>query len=67
MRSEEHLVFSRANYLSAVQVRNFERWPILKTYVWPNRVVTGWYDGEVIAMNAWLLDRTSWMYAEIGN
>ncbi len=65
--SLQHLVFSRANYLSAVQVRNFERWPILKTYVWPNRVVTGSYDGEVIAMNAWLLDRTSWMYAEIGN
>jgi CotH kinase protein len=65
--SLQRLVFSRANYLSAVQIRNFERWPILKTYVWPNRVVMGSYDGEVIAMNAWLLDRTSWMYAEIGN
>ena len=65
--SLQQLVSSRANYLSAVQVRNFERWPILKTYVWPNRVVMGSYDGEVMAMNAWLLDRTSWMYAEIGN
>lgn len=60
------LVFSRANYLNVVQVRNFERWPILGTYVWPNRVVTGSYDGEVIALNVWLLERLKWVDAEIG-
>lgn len=33
--------------------------------VWPNRVVRGSYDAEVIALNEWLLDRTRWMHAEI--
>ena len=59
--SLQKMVFARSNYLNIVQVRNFERWPILGTYVWPNRVVTGSYDGEVIAMNGWLMDRIRWM------
>lgn len=63
--SLKKLVFSRGNYLSVVQVRNFERWPILGTYVWPNRVVTGSYDGEVIALNVWLLGRLQWVDTEI--
>ena len=63
--SLQNLVFSRANYLSVVQKRNFERWPILGTYVWPNRVVTGSFDGETIALKGWLLDRVRWMDAEI--
>ena len=63
--SLQRLVYSRANYLSVVQVRNFERWPILGTYVWPNRVVTGSYDGETIALNVWLLGRVQWVNAEI--
>ncbi len=54
------------SYLSAVQVRNFERWPILGTYVWPNRVVTGSYAGEVQAMRDWLLARRNWMDAQLG-
>ncbi len=63
--SLKNLVFSRANYLSVVQVRNFERWPILGTWVWPNRVVTGSYDGETIALKTWLIDRINWMDAEV--
>ena len=63
--SLQRLVFSRGNFLSSVQVRNFERWPILGTYVWPNRVVMGSYDGELIAMNLWLQQRMTWMGAEI--
>ncbi len=63
--SLQRLVYSRANYLSVVQVRNFERWPILGTYVWPNRVVTGSYDGETIALNVWLLGRIQWVNTEI--
>jgi hypothetical protein len=64
IESLQRFVTSRANYLSAVQVRNFERWPILGEYVWPNRVVTGSYAGEVSALNSWLNDRTRWMNAE---
>jgi CotH kinase protein len=64
--SLQRLVYSRASYLSVVQVRNFERWPILGTYVWPNRVVTGSYDGETIALNVWLQGRLQWVQNEWG-
>ena len=60
------MVFARSNYLSIVQVWNFERWPILGTCVCSNRVVAGSYDGEVITMNLRLQDRLRWMNGAIG-
>jgi hypothetical protein len=64
--SLQRLVYSRANYLSIVQVQNFERWPILGTWVWPNRVVTGSYTGEATALHLWLAQRLEWINANIG-
>ena len=64
-RMLEHMS-TRQRYLGAVQVRNFERWPILGSWVWPNRVVTGTYNGEGIAMRDWLARRRAWMDAELG-
>ena len=55
---------NRAAYLSHVQVRNFQKWDILSTWVWPNRVVTGSYGGEVTAMKDWLRARVAWMDAQ---
>ena len=55
---------ARRFYLSKVQVRNFQRWPILDVWVWPNRVVTGSYDGEVSAAQNWLWARMRWMDAQ---
>ncbi len=52
---------SKAAYLAEAQVRNFQRWPILNTYVWPNRVVTGTYGGEIVALKEWLQQRLAWM------
>jgi hypothetical protein len=60
---DEFMSIQRA-YLSEVQVRNFERWPILDTWVWPNRVVTGSYSGEVFAMRDWYGRRRIWMDAQ---
>jgi hypothetical protein len=54
-------ITERTSFLHTVQAKNFERWPILNTYVWPNRVVTGSYDGEVDAMRGWLFARRGWM------
>jgi hypothetical protein len=58
-------ITTRRRYLSKVQVKNFERWPILGTYVWPNRVVTGSYDAEVAAMQGWLFQRMQWMNTQL--
>jgi hypothetical protein len=54
----------RKSYLSVVQERNFEKWQILNIWVWPNRVVTGSYDGEGLAMQNWLADRRAWLDAQ---
>lgn len=45
--------------------RNFQRWKILSTYVWPNAKITGSYEGEV----NWLLEnynkRLAWINSQI--
>lgn len=46
------------------QGRNFERWPILDEYVWPNAVVTGSYEGEIDYLLLWLEQRVRWMEAQ---
>ncbi len=55
---------NRALWLSHVQQQNFELWDILNIYVWPNRVVTGSYQGEIDAMKDWLQQRIDWMDAQ---
>lgn len=60
-------IAARQKYLSKVQVRNFDKWPILNTWVWPNRVVTGSWDGEYNAMAYWLFARRKWMEGAFGS
>jgi len=42
-------------------LRNFERWPILETWIWPNVEVTGSFEGEINYLRNWLTDRLKWM------
>jgi hypothetical protein len=58
-------VLARWDYMSGEQRRNFARWPILDTWVWPNRVVTGSYDGEMVALQEWLTARTNWLDGQL--
>ncbi len=51
----------QAAILDASQKANFQRWPILNTYVWPNQVVTGSYKNEVSWLKDWLKKRIEWM------
>ena len=45
--------------------RNYQRWPILGTYVWPNAYVGATYAEEVQYMKDYLSDRLAWMDANI--
>lgn len=56
---------NRAKFFKGAQRNNFKKWPILNTYVWPNRVVTGSYRGEIDAMKDWLTLRIAWMDAQL--
>jgi len=56
---------NQALKLSNVQKNNFQIWDILNIKVWPNRVVTGSYEGEVNAMKSWLRQRTDWIDSQL--
>jgi len=55
---------AHAAVLQQSQLNNFQRWPILEMYVWPNYRITGTYDGEVDFLQSWLSERIAWMDAQ---
>jgi hypothetical protein len=58
-------VTSSSASLQQPQLNNFQRWPILETYVWPNYVIPGSYTGEIDYLNTWLTARIAWMDRQI--
>jgi hypothetical protein len=62
-RSDKLMAFidAMADTLEEAQTRNFEKWPILGTYVWPNAFIGNTYQEEIDYMKDWLLDRIEWM------
>ncbi len=52
---------TRAATLQQAQLNNFQRWPTLENYVWPNFRVTGSYEGELEYLESWLTARIEWM------
>jgi hypothetical protein len=52
---------STAYLLEQAQNRNFERWPVLGTYLWPNSYVGDSYEEEVNFLKDWLTARLDWM------
>lgn len=61
-----YLIDSLAAGLSEAQIRNYQRWPILGEYVWPNQ---NWenntYQDEVAYVKTWIIDRANWMDANM--
>ncbi len=45
--------------------RNYDRWPILGVYVWPNNYIGNTYQEELTYMKNWILARTAWMDANM--
>jgi len=52
---------SIAAHINEAQQRNFVKWPILGTYVWPNAYVGGTYANEVAYLKMWIMYRLDWM------
>jgi hypothetical protein len=48
-------------YLNDAQQRNFQRWDILGTYVWPNYYVGNTYQAELTFFKNWISERLTWM------
>lgn len=56
--------------LEAPAQRNFERWPVLGEYIWPNDEGSEEresYAQEVAYLRAWILDRAAWMDRELAS
>lgn len=61
-----NMMQENAELLEEAQIRNFNRWPTLGTYVWPNWYIGDTYEDEVTWMRQWAVDRLSWMDGQLG-
>ena len=55
------VIDKQAWLIDDAQTRNFQRWDILNTYVWPNMVVTGKYSSEIAYLKDFYLKRLEWL------
>lgn len=51
----------QALFLNNAQERNFDRWPILGIYVWPNEFIGDTYQEEIDYLKTWVTERLDWM------
>ena len=56
---------STIQYLGSAIDRNFVRWPILGTYVWPNYFIGATYEQEIEYLKNWITNRLNWIDANI--
>jgi hypothetical protein len=57
---------SMATVLKDAQKRNFIRWPIIGTYVWPSpQPFASTYEGEVFELKNWIGSRLLWLDANM--
>jgi hypothetical protein len=54
-----------ATRLNESQIRNYNQWPIIGTYVWPNYFIGNSYQAEVDTLKWWIKQRFEWLDANI--
>lgn len=59
------LIDSIALVLEKPQQRNFQRWPVLGEWVWPNSFVGDSYAAEIQHLKSWLTSRMLWLDTHI--
>lgn len=52
---------SQTSWLGEAIARNFNQWPILGTYVWPNSQIRYTYQAEIAFLKDWITRRLTWM------
>lgn len=63
----ENYIDNTAAYLGDAITRNFQKFPILGTYVWPNKEWPSTYSGELNNMKSWIEGRLNWIDGEWGD
>ncbi|TVQ14164.1 MAG: hypothetical protein EA361_08180 [Bacteroidetes bacterium] len=54
------------NHLREAGNRNFDRWDILGTWIWPNWFIADTFEEEVLWMANWQKQRLQWMDSQLG-
>lgn len=55
------LVDSLLNVVDEAQVRNFQQWPVLDHWLWPNAYCCGTYQQQTNYLDTWLDNRIAWL------
>lgn len=55
------VIDSLTTLLADAQQRNFNAFPILSRYIWPNNYVGGSYENEINYLKNWIFERMAWM------
>lgn len=56
---------SMAAYLEDAQQRNYQKWNVLGTFLWPNYFVGATYADEIEYLKTWITIRAAWIDANI--
>ena len=59
------VIDSLKDHIGVAADRNFERWPTLGEYVWPNYFIGETYEEEVEYLRDWIITRMEWMDNEL--
>jgi hypothetical protein len=57
----DEMISALVDKIGDAQDRNFERWPILNEYIWPNYYIGAIYQNEVNYLKNWIHERAEWM------
>jgi hypothetical protein len=60
------LIYNTRDQLSDAQERNFNRWPVIGDYIWPNWYIGNSFIDEIDWMHNWLMDRIDWIDTQMG-
>lgn len=61
----QDFIYAQAELIEGAVDRNFERWPILGQYVWPNAVWYNTYEEELDFLANYYVGRLKWLKKEI--
>ena len=60
-----HLINTLTNQVGEAQLRNFQKWPVLGQYLWPNWFIGTTYEEEIGFLKTWMEGRLTWIDSTI--
>jgi len=64
--SISNMMDSCINFMGDAIQRNYDRWPILGTYVWPNSFIGDTYEEEIDHLKSWIQERLIYLNGQWG-